>query len=71
VGGVLALIAAVVFAISLVLHWTDVGIGSIITSGTLVTIGLILLALHLAGIGPEYKARRTTASTGTRRRFWR
>ncbi|HEY3684494.1 MAG TPA: hypothetical protein VGL93_15780 [Streptosporangiaceae bacterium] len=67
----LAIIAAVVFAISLVFHWADVSLGSIITSGTLVTIGLVLLALHLAGIGPEYRARRTTATAGTRRRFWR
>lgn len=67
----LAIIAAVLFGISLVLHWADVGIGSIVTSGTLVTLGLLLLALHLAGIGAEYRPRRTPAAAGTRRRWWR
>ena len=38
----------------------DVSLGSAITTGTLVTLGLLLLALHLAGVG-----------TGSRSWSWR
>ena len=67
----LAIIAAIVFGLSLIFDWADVALGDIITSGTLVTIGLLLLALHVAGVGPDHPWRsRAGATAGTRRR-WR
>ena len=51
----LAILAAIAFALSLVFEWADVSIGDDLTSGTWVTIGLLLLALHMAGLGAGYR----------------
>ena len=56
----LAIIAAVAFGLALLFDLADVSLGSAITTGTLVTLGLLLIALHLAGVG-----------TGTRSWNWR
>lgn len=59
----LALAAAVVFAFALILDWADANLGDAFTPQTLMFVGLLLVALHLAGIGASYKPR-----VGTRRR---
>lgn len=51
----LAILAAIAFALSLIFEWADISISDDLTSGTWVTIGLLLLALHLAGIGTGYR----------------
>lgn len=67
----LAIIAAIVFGVSLIFDWADVAVGDVLTSGTLTTIGLLLLALYLAGVGPAQPWRgKVAAGNGTRRR-WR
>lgn len=47
----LAIAAAVSFGLALLFDLTDATLGTTITAGTFVTIGLLLLALHLAGFG--------------------
>lgn len=47
----LAIIAAVLFGLALLLDLADASLGDTITTGTLVTAGLLCLALHLAGVG--------------------
>jgi len=56
----LAIVAAILFAIALIMDLADASIG--IAAGTFVTAGLLCLALHLAGIG---------AATKTGGRRWR
>lgn len=46
-----AIIAAVIFALALVLDWTGANVGDAFTPQTLLTAGLLCIALHLAGIG--------------------
>ncbi|KAA8888853.1 hypothetical protein F3087_07545 [Nocardia colli] len=47
----LAIAAAVAFALALLLDLTTTTLGDSITAGTLTTVGLLLVALHLAGVG--------------------
>ncbi|MCS7478098.1 hypothetical protein ACFFQW_13825 [Umezawaea endophytica] len=59
----LAIIAAVFFGLALLLDLADASIGSVITGGTLLTAGLLCVALHLAGVGagvkrPAFRRRR-------------
>jgi hypothetical protein len=65
----LAVAAAVVFALALILDWANQHIGSLFTVQTLTLIGLILVALHLGGLGGA-GARGTgrTTRAGWRRR---
>ncbi|SES24688.1 MULTISPECIES: hypothetical protein [Lentzea] len=56
----LAIIAAVSFGLALILDLAKAGLGDVITVNTLVVLGLLLLALHLAGVG-----------SGTRSFSWR
>ncbi|GLY49678.1 hypothetical protein [Lentzea sp. NBRC 102530] len=56
----LAIIAAVSFGLALILDLAKTGLGDVITANTLVVLGLLLLALHLAGVG-----------SGTRSFGWR
>jgi len=58
----LAIAAAVVFGLALLLDLFDVDLGDAFTNATLVTLGLLLMALHLAGVG---------AAARTRARSWR
>lgn len=50
----LAIIAAVVFAIAVIMDLAEASIG--IGSGTVVAAGLLCLALHLAGVGAGTRA---------------
>jgi len=56
----LAIIAAVAFGLALLFDLANVSLGEAVTVNTLVTLGLLLLALHLAGVG-----------SGTRSWKWR
>lgn len=63
----LAIAAAVVFGIWLLLDLLDTNLGApdLFNFSTMATIGLLLLALYLAGIGSGPRA-----GTGTGRRFY-
>lgn len=51
----LALAAAVVFAVALILDWADAHVGDAFTAMTLLLLGMLLLALHLAGFGGSWR----------------
>ncbi|WP_067463223.1 hypothetical protein [Nocardia amamiensis] len=59
----LAIAAAVAFGLALILDLADATLGESITDGTLITVGLLLIALHFAGFG-------TGARVGTGGRSW-
>ena len=59
----LAIAAAIVFGFALLLDWLNQNLGDAFTPQTLLFVGLLLLALHLAGIGAAYRPR-----VGARRR---
>ncbi|MFI6866502.1 hypothetical protein [Nocardia sp. NPDC050406] len=63
----LAIAAAVSFGLALLFDLTDASLGTAVSTGTLVTLGLLLLALHLAGIGTA----RSGAVGGGRSWNWR
>jgi cell division protein FtsX len=46
-----AILAAIIFALSLILDWADTKVSDAFTPQTLVTAGLLSIAVHLAGIG--------------------
>jgi len=46
-----AIIAAVLFAVVLILDLANETLGSVLTAGFLTTAGLLCIALHLAGVG--------------------
>jgi cell division protein FtsX len=46
-----AILAALIFALSLILDWADAKVSDAFTPQTLLTAGLLAMALHLAGIG--------------------
>jgi hypothetical protein len=56
----LAIIAAILFFISFLLHVTGVGTDVVFSSYSLMLVGFVLLALHLAGVGSgwSYPGRR-------------
>jgi len=53
----LAIIAAVIFALALLLDLTDASVGDAFTPMTLLTAGLFCVALHLAGVGSGWNWR--------------
>jgi hypothetical protein len=53
-----AILAAVIFGLALILDWTDATVSDAFTPQTLLTAGLLCIALHLAGIGASTKWRR-------------
>ena len=57
-----AIIAAILFGLALLLDLVNVDLGTVINTGTLVTAGLLCLALHLAGV--------LTATGGRMRGRW-
>jgi hypothetical protein len=63
----LAIAAAVVFGVWLLLDLLDTNLGApdLFNFSTMATIGLLLLALYLAGVGSGPRA-----GTGTGRRFY-
>lgn len=52
-----AIIAAVIFGLALILDLADASLGSTIDGGTLLTAGLLCVALHLAGVGASARGR--------------
>jgi hypothetical protein len=53
-----AIIAAVLFAIVLVLDLANIDLGPVLTAGFLVNAGLLCIALHLAGAGTRIRSYR-------------
>ncbi|WP_378730085.1 hypothetical protein [Nocardia brasiliensis] len=47
----MAIAAAVAFGLALLFDLINASLGDNITEGTLVTLGLLFVALHLAGVG--------------------
>lgn len=58
-----AVIAAIIFGLALLLDFLDVSLGDAFTNQTLVTAGLLCLALHAAGVGATTTWRRRRVST--------
>lgn len=52
-----AIIAAILFGLALLLDLLDQNMGELLQPGTLVTAGLLCVALHLAGIGGAWRGR--------------
>jgi hypothetical protein len=52
-----AILAAVILALSLILDWSDAKVSDAFTPQTLLTAGLLCIALHLAGIGTSTRWR--------------
>jgi hypothetical protein len=50
----LAVIAAIIFVIAYILSISGAAIGAALAPGSLLFIGLALVALHLAGVGPAW-----------------
>lgn len=53
----LAIVAAVVLGLALILDLANVNLGSTITLETFVIVGLLLMALHMAGVGTALAGR--------------
>jgi hypothetical protein len=53
-----AIIGAVLFGLALIFDLARVGLGDVITTGTLVDAGLLCLALHLAGVATTTRSWR-------------
>ncbi len=55
-----AILAALIFALSLILDWSDTKVSDAFPPQTLLTAGLLCPALHLAGIGAStsWRGRR-------------
>ncbi|TDD82711.1 hypothetical protein E1293_16160 [Actinomadura darangshiensis] len=57
----LAIVAAIVFALALLFDLADVS-SDAINNGTLTVLGLLLIALHFAGVGTSTKWRPRRSS---------
>jgi hypothetical protein len=55
----LAMVAAVLFAIALIFNLAGTTLGTHIGSGTFIAAGLMCLALHQAGVGTSTNWRRS------------
>ncbi len=53
-----AIIAAVLFALALLLELLKTSLGDIVTVATLTTAGLLCVALHLAGVSSRLRGHR-------------
>jgi hypothetical protein len=53
----LAIVAAIVLGLALILDLANVGLGSTIDLFTFVIVALLLMALHMAGIGSAWAGR--------------
>ena len=62
-----AVIAAVLFALALIIDLFGVTLGAVLSPTNLVTAGLLCVALHLAGIGTNRPSLRRPAWRGRRR----
>ena len=54
----IAIIAAVLFGLALLFQLTGMSFGSVVNATTLITAGLLCVALHLAGVGTAIRRRR-------------
>jgi hypothetical protein len=54
----LAIIAAVLFAIAFIINATGTSVSAVFDPTSLLLVGLALLALHLAGVGSGWRWRR-------------
>jgi uncharacterized OsmC-like protein len=54
----LAIVAAILFAIAFVLHATGTHTDAVFSPTSLLYVGLACLALHVAGIGSGWRFRR-------------
>ena len=52
----LAIVAAVLFAIALLVELAGLNLGSVITPTALTTAGLLCVALHMSGVATDRKA---------------
>ncbi len=53
----LAIIAAVLFGLALLFQITGTGVGTLLTTSTMLYAGLLFVALHLAGVGTTLRGR--------------
>ena len=53
-----AIIAAVIFAVVLILDLAKTSLGDVLTPGFLTTLGFLCIALHLAGVGAGWRRMR-------------
>jgi hypothetical protein len=53
-----AVIAVIIFAFALILDWANANLGDAFTPTTLLTAGLLCIALHLAGVGVNWRTAR-------------
>jgi hypothetical protein len=54
----LAIVAVIIFAIAFIINATGTATDAVFAPISLVILGLIALALHLAGLGASWRARR-------------
>jgi hypothetical protein len=54
----LAILAAVLFGLALLFDLADLNLGDALNQPTLMMAGLFCVALHLAGVGAGWRARR-------------
>jgi hypothetical protein len=54
----LALVAAVIFAIAFIIRAAGISTDAVFAPASLVIVGLVLLALHLAGVGASWRYHR-------------
>lgn len=54
----LAIIAAILFAIAFIIYAAAIATSAVFSPTALLLVGLVLLALHLAGIGPAWSTPR-------------
>jgi hypothetical protein len=52
----LAIAAAVLFALALLFQLASIDVGTVITATTLTTAGLLCIALHMAGVATNRKS---------------
>ena len=62
-----AVIAAVLFALALLIDLAGISLGSVLTPTNLLTAGLLCVALHLAGIGTNRPNWRRSSWRARRR----
>ncbi len=53
-----AIAAAIIFALALLFDLADLNLGDALNQSTLLMAGLFCIALHLAGVGAGWRARR-------------
>jgi hypothetical protein len=54
----LAIIAVIIFAIAFIIRVTSTATDAVFAPASLVILGLICVALHLAGLGSGWRVRR-------------